>query len=78
MATITKKLTLTPKDIWQAIKKLNAEGKAILASLLDEEIEMDKVHHLPKSFVRDIKQGLKDVREGNVSLWTEIRRNKNA
>ncbi|MBM3235847.1 hypothetical protein FJZ31_06065 [Candidatus Poribacteria bacterium] len=71
MATITKKITLTPEDIWQAITNLNAEGKATLASLLDEEIEMDKVYNLPKSFVRDIKQGLKDVKEGNVSPWKE-------
>jgi len=71
MVTITKKITLTPEDIWQAIKKLNVEGKATLASLLDEEIEMDKVHNLPKSFVRDIKQGLKDIKEGNVSPWKE-------
>ena len=71
MATITKKITLTPEDIWQAIKKLNAEGKATLAFLLDEEVEMDKVYNLPKSFVRDIQKGLKDVKEGNVSPWKE-------
>ncbi len=71
MTTITKQITLTPEEIWKAIKGLSAEGKATLARLMDEELEMDPIHDLPKSFVRDIKLGLREARVGKVSHWRE-------
>jgi len=43
------------------------EDEEQLFDRLAKDIEMDKKHNLPKSFVRDIKVGLREYRQGKYS-----------
>ncbi|MBU1626118.1 hypothetical protein KKB18_02010 [bacterium] len=65
MAVITKQINLVPSDIFYALKGLSSEEKIEFLSLCEESIEIDPVHNLPKSFVKEIKAGLEEVKKGH-------------
>jgi uncharacterized protein (DUF433 family) len=57
MSTITKEITLTPEEIWNAIQQLSSKEKTMLARLIATDSS-------PESSVQSIKQQTKDV-QGN-------------
>ena len=67
MVTITKKIDLSFEEIYRLIRRLKKEDEEQLFDRLAKDIEMDKKHNLPKSFVRDIKVGLREYRQGKYS-----------
>ncbi len=67
MATITKAIQLTPVDIFIAITQLTpAELSELRRFFETDTIEYDAEHDLPKSFVRELREGLYEARQGHV------------
>jgi len=67
MAVITKQVQLTPNDIFRAIRYMTMDDIEQLRTLLETTpIEYDLEHGLPQSFVRELREGLIEAREGNV------------
>lgn len=66
MPTVTKQIQLTPLDIFAAIQQLTLEELSQLRALFEDGIEYDSEHDLPKSFVKELKEGLDEARRGNV------------
>ncbi len=65
MGVIPKQFEITPSNIFYALKQLSSEEKIQFLSLCEESIEIDPVHNLPKSFVKEIKSGLEEVKKGH-------------